>query len=237
MKYVGYHRTSTTDQHLEKGVHAIEKYCNENRIALYKNKVYTDQKTGLNFNRPAYLIVKEELLETGDSLIVAEVDRLGRNKEDTLKELRYFKDNGIRVMILELPTTLMDFSKLDNSMAAMILDTVNNMLIEMYTTFAQAEIEKLKKRQREGIEEMKLRGEWNKYGRPRAMENEQFYEQYQRVLNGEIRPYQLMEELEITKPTYYRYRKEYEQKQPKIDYELLENQEKSLNKEGENKDE
>ena len=41
-------------------------------------------------------------------------------------------DRNIRVMILEIPTTLQDVSKMDNSMAKMILETVNHMLIELY---------------------------------------------------------------------------------------------------------
>lgn len=213
MKYIGYHRTSTTEQHLERGIHEIKEYCSLNGIPLYKNKIYTDQKSGKNFIRPRYIIVKEELLEPGDVLILSELDRLGRNKEDTLKELRYFKEKEIRVMILEIPTTLMDYSKMDNSIATMILNTVNNMMIEMYATFAQAEVEKREKRQREGIEEMKRRGEWNKYGRPRVFQYDEFCKQYKRVLSGEIRPYLLMIELGITKPTYYRYRKEYEENQ------------------------
>ena len=54
---------------------------------------------------------------------MSEVDRLGRNKQETLKELQYYRDNGIRVKILELPTTLMDLSKLDNAMARMLMET------------------------------------------------------------------------------------------------------------------
>ena len=81
---------------------------------------------------------------------MSEVDRLGRNKQETLKELQYYRDNGIRVKILELPTTLMDLSKLDNATARMLMETINNMLIELYAAMAQAEIEKKEKRQREG---------------------------------------------------------------------------------------
>ena len=79
-------------------------------------------------------------MKAGDILIVTELDRLGRNKQDTLKELQYFKDKDIRVMILEIPTTTQDLSSLDNSMAKMIMETINNMLIELYATMAQAEI-------------------------------------------------------------------------------------------------
>ena len=125
MKYVAYHRTSTKDQHLDRGIAELTKYCADNAISLYKGKVYTDQQTGKNFNRPRYTMLKDEILESGDVLIVTELDRLGRNKEATLKELRFFKDNGIRVMVLELPTTLIDLSAMENSMARMMLETIN----------------------------------------------------------------------------------------------------------------
>ena len=63
MKYVAYHRTSTKDQHLDRGLAEITKYCKDNDIPLYKNKIYTDQQTGKNFNRPRYQMLKEEILE------------------------------------------------------------------------------------------------------------------------------------------------------------------------------
>ena len=81
MKYVAYHRTSTREQHLDRGIAEIKKYCADNNIRLHKSKVYTDQETGKNFNRPSYTIIKEEVLESGDTLIVSELDRLGRNKK------------------------------------------------------------------------------------------------------------------------------------------------------------
>ena len=57
MKYYGYHRTSTKEQHLDRGITAITDYCNEHNIKL--EKIYTDQQTGKNFNRPRYTILKE----------------------------------------------------------------------------------------------------------------------------------------------------------------------------------
>ena len=132
MKRYGYHRTSTREQHLDRGIKEITVYCEQNGLEL--EKIFTDQQTGKNFNRPRYQVLKEDVLRAGDELIITEVDRLGRNKQETLKELQYYRDNGIRVKILELPTTLMDLSKLDNAMA--------RMLIELYAAMAQAEIEK-----------------------------------------------------------------------------------------------
>ena len=111
MKRYGYHRTSTKEQHLDRGILEITKYCSDNDLEL--EKIFTDQMTGKNFNRPRYLILKEDVLRPGDELIVTELDRLGRNKQEILRELQYFRDMGVRVKVLELPTTLIDLSGMD----------------------------------------------------------------------------------------------------------------------------
>ena len=152
-------------------------------------------------------MLKLEVLEKGDCLIITEIDRLGRNKEETLRELRYFKNEGIRVMVLEIPTTCMDYAVYGASIAGMMLETINNMLLEMFASLAQAELEKREKRQREGIEAMKARGEWEKYGRPRVMTQEEFNKAYVKVDMGLIRPFDLMRELGMKKGTFYRYAK------------------------------
>ena len=149
--------------------------------------------------------MKEDVLRAGDELIITEVDRLGRNKQETLRELQYYRDNGIRVKILELPTTLMDLSAMDNAMARMIMETINNMLIELYATMAQAEIEKKEKRQKEGIQAKKERGEWDDYGRPAVMSVKDFEKEYAKVVSGDVRPFELMKQLGMSKTTFYRY--------------------------------
>lgn len=214
MKYYAYHRTSTTDQHLDRGLNSINEFCNEKSIKL-DNIIYTDQCTGKNFNRPGYNNLVETIkfqIENNEqvTLIVSELDRLGRNKELTLKEIRKFKEIGVRLMVLEIPTTCQDLSLLENSMAKMMMDTINNMLIEMYASFAHAEMEKRSTRQAQGIEAKKARGEWEDYGRPRVLSFEKFSKEYERVLKGELKPVECMKLLGIPKPTYYRYRKEYE---------------------------
>ena len=200
--YYAYHRTSTTDQHLDRGIAELEAFCKANNIEL--EKIYTDQQTGKNFNRPRYQVLKEDILRSGDTLIITELDRLGRNKQDTLKELRYLQDKGIRVMILEIPTTTQDLSKLDNSMAKMIMETINNMLIELYATMAQAEIEKKEKRQQEGIEAKKARGEWEDYGRPKAQKPSNWEEVIAQWESGEITAVKAMELTGTKKTTFYK---------------------------------
>ncbi len=208
--YYGYHRTSTKEQHLDRGITEITTFCEKNNIKL--EKIYTDQQTGKNFNRPRYIVLKEDVLRPGDTLIITELDRMGRNKREILIELRYFADKGVRVMILEIPTTTQDLSSLNNSMAKMIMETINNMLIELYATLAQAEIEKKEKRQKEGIEEKKRRGEWDDYGRPKIPKPKNWDEVYSKWKNGEITAVVAMKLTGLKRSTFYRIVKDNKQR-------------------------
>lgn len=208
MAYYGYHRTSTKEQHLDRGVNEITEFCNTNNYEL--KKIYTDQITGKNFSRPAWEILKNHVLrDEEDVLIITELDRLGRNKKGILKEIRALAERHIRIMILELPTTLIDYSGMDNAMAKMMMETINNMLIELYASLAQAEIEKKEKRQREGIEAKKKRGDWSNYGRP----NIPYPKNYENVIkmweSGEMTAVQAMAALSLKKTTFYKLYKQY----------------------------
>lgn len=92
MAIYGYHRTSTKEQHLDRGIQEITKFCDD-RL----ERIYTDQQTGKNFSRPRYTVLRDDILREGDILIIMEVDRLGRNKKDTLEEFftEEFKETEI----------------------------------------------------------------------------------------------------------------------------------------------
>jgi DNA invertase Pin-like site-specific DNA recombinase len=207
MRVYGYHRTSTIDQHLDRGIKAINDYCEKNNLTL--DEMFTDQKTGQNFDRPDYMALKRIAKKQGDIIIVSELDRLGRSKEDTLNELKHFKDLGVRLIILEIPTTQIDYTTLDDSMANMIMETINNMLIEMYATFAHAEMLKRQMRQKQGIQAMKDRGEWYKYGRPCVIDFKKFSEEYSKVIEGTLKPFDCMRRLNMKKSSYYNYANQY----------------------------
>ena len=94
---------------------------------------------------------------------------------------------------------------MDNAMAKMILETVNHMLIELYAAMAQAEIEKKEKRQREGIEQMKARGEWDNYGRPCVQKPQNWDEVISRWQDGEITAVEAMRLTGMKKSSFYKY--------------------------------
>lgn len=208
--FYGYNRVSSKEQHEDRGNANIEKFCSEKGIDLVK--IYVDKQSGKNFDRARYRVLKEDVLRTGDTLIIPEFDRLGRANE-TKAELEYFREHGIRVIFLDIPTTQMDLELIEDNMARMILTCINDMLISFYDCLARSELARKKKRQKEGYEELKKRGEWSKLGRPRALSRDEFAAAYESVINGELKTSELQRKLGLSENTYYRYVREYRERQ------------------------
>lgn len=138
-----YGRVSTKEQNLERQLVVARQYKN-----IPSENVYCDKQSGKNFDRTEYQKLKD-MVKPGDEVIVKELDRLGRNKDEIKAEIAWFKDNGVTLRILDVPTTLIDFQGQD-----WIRDMVNNILIEVLGAMAEQEREKIIKRQREGIDAM-----------------------------------------------------------------------------------
>jgi DNA invertase Pin-like site-specific DNA recombinase len=86
MKY-GYARVSTEDQNPAMQLAALKKAgC---------KTVFKDEVTGAHVNRPALTRCLKKL-ETGDTLIVWKLDRLGRSLRDLIHMLDDFKHRGIK---------------------------------------------------------------------------------------------------------------------------------------------
>ena len=195
MKYYGYTRTSTKTQKLDRGVIEIEEFGRKRKIKI--ERIFTDQICGKVFERKGYNTLLK-LLERGDCVIIPEMDRLGRSKTAIGEELYTFKSREIRLMILELPTTLIDMSNYNNYVAQLMVEAIQNMLLELYAAVAEIEWEKNKKRQREGIEAMKLRGEWELYGRPRKVDIQTFGIEYEKMLIGQTEKKEIISHLNMS---------------------------------------
>ena len=137
-----YARVSTKGQNTDRQLEAAKDYPNVDEI-------FVDKQSGKNFDRPEYERLKATVVK-GDEVIVKELDRLGRNKEGVKDELKWFKDHGVLVRILDIPTTLMVFPEGQS----WVLEMVNNVLIEVMGSIAEQEREKILKRQEEGIAAM-----------------------------------------------------------------------------------
>lgn len=146
---VAYIRTSTAEQNLDRQIHAVKK---EN-----VDKIFSEQVSGKDTNRPEF---KKMLafVRPDDEVVVVSLDRLGRDYEGIKETVRLLQEKNVRLTVLDAPFLKFNTGNptLDQAMA--------DMFISLLGYIAQNEREKILERQKQGIEQAKLRGVYK--GRP-----------------------------------------------------------------------
>ena len=167
------------------------------KLGASEREIICDKESGKSLDRRGYQALKNTILRSGDTLVVKSLDRLSRNKADIKNELQFFKDNGIRLKVIDLPTTMMDLPEGQK----WVFDMVNNILIEVLGTIAEQERETILKRQREGIDAAKAKGKH--LGRPRTERPNNWNTVIRQCQNNEITAKKAMALLGIKKSTFY----------------------------------
>lgn len=197
-RIMGYARVSSAGQNLDRQMLELEKYVPKENIVI-------DKISGKNLYRPGYQALKGPLgLRKGDVLYIKSLDRLSRSKSDIRTELLWFKERGISLRILDLPTTLIHLE----TGQEWIQDMVNNILIEVMSSLAEQERVMIRQRQREGIEAAKAKGKH--LGRPRIRRPENWEEVYHGWGGGKITAKRACEMCGVKKSTFYNMVREYE---------------------------
>ena len=186
-----YARVSTREQHLDRQIEAFKNMGAEDR------DIICDKESGRDMDRTGYTALKNAMLRPGDTLIIKSLDRLSRNKEDIKNELQYFKENNIRIKVLDLPTTMMDLPKGQE----WVFDMVNNILIEVLGTIAEQERLNIRQRQREGIDAAKAKGKH--LGRPKFQKPDNWDSVISQYKQGEITAKEAINILGVKKSTFY----------------------------------
>lgn len=163
-----------------------------------EREIITDKESGKSLERPGYQALKSTLLRRGDTLVVKSLDRLSRNKADIKNELQFFKDNGIRVKVMDLPTTMMEFPEGQE----WVFDMVNNILIEVLGSIAEQERVTIRQRQAEGIAAAKAQGKH--LGRQPLTIPENWNEVYMAWKDGKITAVEAMMQTNIKKTSFYK---------------------------------
>lgn len=189
----GYARVSSKEQNLDRQIDELLNYVPLENIIV-------DKASGKDLERENYKALKSALgLREGDTLYIVSLDRLSRNKQDIKNELQWFKDKKIRLMILDLPTSLIEVPVGQE----WILDMITNILVEVLASIAEQERLTTKKRQREGIEAAKRKGKH--LGRPRVKKPDDFDEVVAEWRAGKITAKVAMEKLSLSRSGFYRF--------------------------------
>lgn len=183
----GYMRISTDKdtQTTDRQRLTLTNYAKENGFEF--DKLWEEQISGsINTrNRPVYSEMFRKLGK-GDTLVVTDLDRLGRNADNIIMELKNLKEYGVKVVALDTPY-LDNWDRNQN-------DDMNNMVIDIVVTIkahmAEQEKKKISERVRQGMAAAKENPDPDKkpIGRPSSEEskfyNEVFKPKYKKFREG-----------------------------------------------------
>ncbi|MBC2853635.1 recombinase family protein [Cetobacterium sp. 2G large] len=195
----GYCRVSTKNQSLTRQVEALLDYG-----VKYEN-IYSDTYTGVQIRRKG-LNELRELLNSGDILVIKEIDRLGRNRNQTIELIKELIAKDIDLIVLDTPY-LKDFIIRELKKNEGFMEIMANTLLALILEVAEQERKKILVRTSEGKEKAKKRGVV--FGRKVKLTKEIFLEKYRDVVDKKISPKEVQEIFSISKQSYYNYVKKY----------------------------
>lgn len=196
-KTIGYARVSSKGQNLDR---QIEEFI---KLGIAEKNIYWDKLSGKNFDRIGYLYAKK-CLETGDTLVIDDLDRLGRN-DDLRKEWQYFIDNEINVRVLSLPSLNLNY---DDESIKPLAKMIRNIVFEIFCWDAQNKRTTILRTQADGIKCALEQG--RTYGRPKVAMPNNFEKIYKQWKNKEITGTKAIELTGLKRNKFYDFVKIYE---------------------------
>ena len=212
----GYARVSSREQNLDRQITALLD------AGVIERNIFKEKKSGKNFKREEY----QNLLNTlkvGDTLIITELDRLGRNMAEVEREYtRITVDRGCYIKIIKedfLSTTELAENKIYK-------DMIQPILLKVISYMAQREREKILERQQMAYNSMQLdeKGRMisNRTGKVigRQAKYETLKEDEKKLIkdwiNGKISCLRVSKILTISRPTLYKIKREYLEEEIKL---------------------
>lgn len=190
MSKVGYARVSSKEQNLDRQLDLLSDV----------SKIFADKISGKTAERPQLKAMLEYIRE-GDIVIVTELDRLGRNSKDLTTIMNEIQQKGATLEVLNLPS--MNGIEDEN-----LRRLINNLVIEIYKYQSEAEREKIRERQQQGIKLAKEKGKF-KGGKRMFQENDPRLKlAFNLYLNG-CSDKEVEEQTGINRRTFRRYRQRF----------------------------
>lgn len=198
-KIYGYARVSTKEQNLDRQIGALETHGINNR------DIIIDKASGKNFDRPGYITLRDNLLRDGDTLVIKELDRLGRDMAQIKEEWEKILKMGVNIIIIDTPI-LNTSNKTDLEKSL-----ISNIVFELLSYMAEKERLKIHQRQAEGIAKIKANNGGKGIGRPginintlSTAQQKILKDNYKKWQDKEITAVAFMDMLGLKKNTFYK---------------------------------
>ena len=190
---IGYIRVSDKSQNPDRQIEKMK------AIGIEERFIFVDRQSGKDFSRPAYQSMKQVLRE-GDLLYLDALDRLGRNYDGIIEEWKEItRSLGVDIVVLE-QESLFD-SRRFREMGE-LGKLMEDQFLSLLSYVAEQERNKIRTRQREGINIAQRKGV--RFGRPRVEMTEEFQEVVKRWRKGEVTAKEAMRICKMKPSTFYR---------------------------------
>ena len=174
-----------------------------------KNIFTRTSRVGKDFDRIGYLYMKKSI-ETGDTLVIDDLDRLGR--DDMLrKEWQFYMENEINVRVLNIPSLNLNY---DDDRIKPLAKMIRNIVFEIFCWEAQNKRATILRTQAEGIKCALAQG--RPYGRPKIEIPSNFEEVYIKWKNGEVTGTKAIELTGLKRNKFYDFVKIYNERKVKF---------------------
>lgn len=191
----GYCRVSTKHQNLQRQIDALIKY------GINKRFIFSDKYSGKTLDREGLNELLDHL-QPGDTIVIKEIDRLGRNRRETKDLILRLIQDEVEIVCLDMPY-LKEFiiDKIRENEGFM--EIMANALLDVILEVAEQERKKIISRTSEGRKKAIENGQ--KFGRRQKVSLETFRTYYDRFIRREIKAVEIQRELGISKQSYYNY--------------------------------
>jgi DNA invertase Pin-like site-specific DNA recombinase len=163
-----YLRASTKEQYAGRAKDALVRFANENDLVI--SAFFEENESGAKLQRPE-LFRLLEIAQKGDVVLVEQIDRISRLKDDDWCSLKStIKAKGLKIVSLDLPTSH-QFAVVSDEFTGRMLSAINDLMLDMLGAIARKDYEDRRRRQKEGIVKAKSEGRYP--GRPADTELQQ----------------------------------------------------------------
>ncbi len=158
MRIYPYLRASTNEQDANRARNTLVQFVEEAGQTV--STWFIENESGATLKRPE-LFRLLEVAQSGDVLLVEQVDRISRlNAEDWENLKSIIIGKGIRIVALDLPTSHQFMKDEEDGFTQRILSAVNAMLLDMLAAVARKDYEDRRRRQFEGIAKARREGKY-----------------------------------------------------------------------------
>lgn len=195
----GYARVSSNTQNLARQLQELKEYgC---------DRIYQEKQSGKDFDRPVYKEMRSKM-RFGDVLVVHDLSRFGRNKQEIRDEWKALIEEKIDIVVLNMP--ILDTRKYKELEGGGQL--VSDLVLTLLSWMVDEERERIRTAQREGIDIAKKLGKFKggkkKYHKDAKGKDKVIYDEVVRCLKDNVTVMDIHRKTGLSRNTIYSIKKE-----------------------------